>query len=455
MTLLPRTTPARRRNDGNGDLAAIALALLVILAVSAYGATADAGPLDTIYDDDDLVDLAPLYERGWKDNYENVVRPTLSAEERARLDQVRFVMRLRIPDHEPFGFLAGRGMVVASAASIRFIEDLSMAYTWLESNGYSTQSMADYLLMLRYWNPDRGNPPRPWDVLCIPHDAFEDANIAGRARRAFNTAVVFVLLHEYGHLLYQHPGNRTVPPDVSRVNEQQADRFALDRLVGIGDMPTGVPILFFVMAHLMENRADFDNDAEYRATLAARTHPVSPDRLQALARHMSEMAGAYEGNVRPGARLSALGLGLQISQLAHLMADGGVQWLSSRIGRTVTPDDLGPRLPGRHLAPPCDAEARSDRPFEGLFHGEITSGQTALGIDALLHRDGDHVRGSYSYGAGFGRFSGQLDGDSLSYGWTLPPDTGRARLTRQRDAYRGTWGIGDSESGGGTIELAR
>ena len=126
------------------------------------------GPLDEIYDDSDLYDLQARYEEGWRDNYENAFVPVFTDEERSRLAGIDFRMELRVEDYEPFAFMAGGNTVIASAASLRFLEDIAMAYTWLDKKGYATQSVADYLLMLRYWPEDGGRPPKPWDAPLYP-----------------------------------------------------------------------------------------------------------------------------------------------------------------------------------------------------------------------------------------------------------------------------------------------
>lgn len=425
---------------------------LALAAALTQGAAAQS--LDALYEDAEIADLASRYERGWADNYENVFVPAFTEAERAQLEGIRFDMVLRAPGDEPFGFGARGRTITVSAASLRFLEDVAMAYTWLDRKGYSTQSLGDYLLMLRYWNEAEA-PPKPWEALCIPPDAFSDDEVAEPARRAFSTAAVFVLLHEYGHVFHRHPGNLAVAPEVSRANEAEADSFAFDQIVRVGDMPVGVPILFFIMTNLMENRADFASDAQYRSSLAARTHPVSPERLQSLARHMSEWASVYDRNAQPGAQTTALAIGLEVSRFAHLLADPGIQALSSRVGRTARPQDLAPRPQGRLLAAPC-GKAAGDLDFDGTLHGQITGGATPLDVDVVLDRQGAEVTGSYSFGAGFGRLEGQVDGATLRYRWTLPPDEGMGSITLGSDGgYRGSWGLGGSDTGGGSIQIRR
>ena len=358
-------------------------------------------------------------------------------------------------EYEPFAFMAGGNTVIASAASLRFLEDIAMAYTWLDKKGYATQSVADYLLMLRYWPEDGGRPPKPWDALCIPADAFDDTSVADRARRIFDSAAGFILLHEYGHVLHRHPGNEAVPPDVSRANEEEADRFALDVFARLHELPLGVTIVFFTMANLHENRADYATDQEYQQTLAGRTHPVSPARLQSVARHLSSSAAEYQQGFQPGAEATALGVALEISTFAHLLNDRGIQAISRQIGVSVRPEDLAPRPRDRLLAPPCGSPPSSGEDFDGTLHGEIVGGSTALRRRAVLRRDGNYVVGTFTYGAGFGRMEGRVEGSTLTYDWELAFDSGKAQMTFDGYVYSGTWGLGESDSGAGSISMRR
>ena len=167
---------------------------------------------------------------------------------------------------------------------------------------------------------------------------------------------------------------------------------------------------------------------------------------------MSTWASTYEANSRPEARLSALALALEISQFGHLLADPDVQRLAAGIGRTARPEDLGLRPPGRFLGVPCGIDLPHGA-FSGRFVGQISAGSTALDVDTILMRNGDRVAGTYSFGAGFGRINGEVEGDTLVYDWIIGTDTGRGRIVLDGDKYRGTWGMGEGYLGAGEIGL--
>jgi hypothetical protein len=430
--------------------------LFVAAAVSFLCAGAvQAGKLDDLYDDRELADLQASYQRGWKNNFDNVLSKAFSAEERSRFANVQFRMERRIADREPVGFLAGGNQVLASAASLKFFEDVMLAYTWLDLTGRNTQSVTDYLMMLRYWDARRGRPPKPLDTMCIPATSTMDAKITEQATRVFDVAMVFVLLHEYGHILHRHPGNAGVPPAISRTNEAQADGFALDVFTRLREPPIGVALLFFIFSHLHESRIDFRSDEAYQATLAARTHPVSPERLQAFARNVSAQAETYGRFFLRGAQVSAMSLSVQVTQLAYMLGDPDIQRLAARIGQTVRPVDLAPRPKGRHLSAPCNSRTPSGQSFDGTLRGKFYAGRTDFDADVVLERNGENVAGTFSYGAGYGRMDGRASPNRLLYRWILGADKGAGVMTLQGGEYRGTWGTGDSETGGGRFELTK
>ena len=431
-------------------LTGLTLAGFIACMGPAHGQT---NPATAIYDIAEIEPLRPRYHSGWMRNYREVFLPAFTAEERTRLEGVEFRFDTSLPANEPFGFYSTRDTVFASAASLKFLDDLSTATAWLDLNGFEQQTVADHMLMLHYWANREGSkrPPKPLEALCIPANALSNSRVDERANRIFDGVVVFILLHELGHVRWAHPGYVGVPPETARANEEAADRFALDLLARINEAPLGVSVLFLAMANLWENRADYGTDEEYRRAMAARTHPLSPARLQSFATHLAASGRGFTGN----SRAVALKTSLDISQLALLLGDVDLQRLAARIGSTVTLADLGPRRRGQHLAPYCRGPAPTGLPFDGPFHGTAQLGNTSFDLDAVLHQTGDRVTGAYSFGAGFARIDGTAAGSQLNYEWTLPPDKGRGAGAVRDGVYEGSWGRGGAASGGGSVSLTR
>ncbi len=429
--------------------ACFALALGCALAGPARG-----GVLDALYDDRELVDLQPRYERGWRSNYDTFFWPVFTAGERARFANVQLHFVPRVPGLEPFGFYTAGDQIVASTASLKFLFEIALAERWLNMNGFATSSVGDYLTMLRYWDANRGRPPKPLATLCIPPESSIDPKIVESAEQIFNDVAYFVLLHEYGHALYRHPGNLSVPPAESRAHEQAANSFALAIFARRESAPLGVPWFFFVTTQMLEFSPDAGSMSQ-RALLAARTHPVSPDRLQAVAREIMAHADAYAKGFKPGARASPMTLALEISRLGFLLADPAVQQFSVRIGQTVSPVDLSPRPKGHNLSAPCNGRAPSGLAYDGTLRGKFVGGRTEFNVDMVLTQNGEAVSGSFSYGNGVGRISGTVKDAQLAYRWILGNESGVGVITARDNAYRGTWGYGTSVAGGGTLDLKK
>ena len=413
-----------------------------------------AGNLDGMYDNQELAELQPRYERGWRNNYKEFFLPVFTAPERARFSQVQIHFEPRIGDLEPMAFFATGDNVYASTASLKFLFEITLAERWLDMNGFARTSLSDYLTMLRYWDPSRGRPPKPLQTLCIPPESSMDPKIVESAEGIFNDASYFVLLHEYGHALYRHPGNAAVPPAKSRENEEAADLFALTVFARRESPPAGVPWFFFIATHLLEFSPDAGSPSQ-QASLASRTHPVSPERLQAVARQIVAYSDAYARGFKPGARSSPLTLAQEISRLATLLADPTVQRMSDRVGRTVGPIDLAPRPKGRNLSSPCGSKRPSTLPYDGLLHGKFIASRVEFNVDMVLVQLGDTVAGSFSYGNGIGRIFGKVQNDRLNYNWKLGSENGAGVLATQSNSYRGSWGYGASAAGGGTLDLTK
>jgi len=125
------------------------------------------------------------------------------------------------------------------------------------------------------------------------------------------TARAFTLGHELGHLRYHHTGS-SIP------NERQADAFAAQVMERTPLPMLGALVFFMADAHM----------ADYPAPPNA-THPMSAERLHALA-----------------ARVSDRKIAAGIEMIAKSLEDPDVAATITAVGRTATPTTLGPRRPG-------------------------------------------------------------------------------------------------------------
>jgi predicted Zn-dependent protease len=142
-----------------------------------------------------------------------------------------------------------------------------------------------------------------------------------------------------GHILYQHPGNRDVRADISRMNERQADEFALQVLRRDRQIPMGA-ILFFQMTAFTASpgRFDYPTVEEWQKALRGATHPVTSDRVRGLAEGLLDGADQYGAN-----REIALDVADKLKRIAAEMDDRDWQLYFRRIGERAPLTALRPR----------------------------------------------------------------------------------------------------------------
>ena len=435
------------------------LAWLVVLLVGLTAAEASAQHRDygTMYDDALLASRQKAYSDVVLWNLQNVFLPKLTVEERRKLQILSVNFPLRGPERGLYEYFAERsGRVVMPVISIRFLADLSLAYAWLDTNGYTMETVSDYISMLKYQDASRfgGRYPDPITALRIPPKAADDSRVSTIFEQILNHSVSFVLLHEMAHVLYQHPGyGPGVTRTRARENEDEADRFALEVLRRVGQPVSGLLFFFLSAAHAVDHRADFRSDAEYQAHLAQETHPLTSERITRLSQYLREHAADYarlqNNPTRATATIRWTADAID-KEVVPVLADPDQQRLMGMRGRNMTIAGLAPRKPGETMAAVSSATGPA-RPFHGMFDGEIHDGKAGLPSRLALVRQGDRVTGQYSFGVGQGEISGVVDGETLAFTWRTQTDRGRGVLRSTRDGSRveGTWGYGDRDTGGG------
>jgi hypothetical protein len=390
----------------------------------------------------ELLRVQQRYAPGILENFYEVILPRLEPEDAAKLKDVTISFPLRVEGIEPFAFFAAGQSVTMSASSILFLDEMATAAGWLNAKGYAQSSLTDYASMLKYGKLG-ANPPTPLKALCIPANAMDDPKAKNTADQGFNVGVIFILLHELGHVLHQHPGYLGIDPAVARQNEQEADLFALDGLKRLDAVPLAMVQYFTVMAHMASNRGDFDSDEEFATFLSGRTHPLDSGRIALLAKSMQQDPG-----------MAALA-GQILGQITATLELPGIQEIMATAGETAVQANLAPRRLNEKLGTPC-GWSDDGQDFSGPHDGTMRQENTDFEVSYILRRSGTRVTGAASFGIATYAIEGEVTGNNMGFRWTASDVTGRGTLTLQPDrSLVGTWGNGQSESDGGPLTLQR
>ncbi len=433
--------------------------LLLTAAWLALGFNGAAKDFSNLYDDAILQHWQGIFEEDLNAAFKEEILPRLTVDEKQRLGKLRIEVPLRGLGNDVFSFYSPANKSVAMPAlSIRFFADLLTAQCWLVAHGYNPATVDQYLGMLYYREAgdfQEARFPRPLEALQIPATARQEADVAKAFAQAYNTAIRFILCHELGHVRHQHAFYGTVSPEQSRADEAQADRFAVDLLQRMGQLPAGAPFWFSCHATINRNRIDFSTDAEWKKHLSTTTHPLDASRIESLANAILEIAPDYARAVPDSARARADAqyLANQVRGVALILQNEGLHKLFRLQAASTEPKMLAPRRTAAYEVQ-AGKEPFADLPFSGVyeceFKGKGASESTKLRL--ILRRDGDKVTGEYSYATAAGKVSGTVQGSVLNLTWRENQLGGKARFESAAGGgnFTGVWGERGSEDNGGT-----
>jgi hypothetical protein len=334
--------------------------LCILLLIPIQTAAKD---LSNLYEPNTLVYWQGRYPKNIQYNFENVIRANLEPKERTRLKSVQLKFPLVGINNDPlafYSFPAGHPpLVVVPILSVKFFDDLAIAYSWLTESGYSAETVIDFVSMLKYgkadWFPG-GRYPQPMRALRVPANALDNPNVDKISQNILKSAMIWILAHELGHIYYRHPDYGSVPAEQAQRNEEESDRFATEIMRRIGVAPIGMGIFLTVAVHWWQNRGDVDTDEAWRYYVETATHPLTAHRMRTLAALLQEYAEDFarkEDNyytalqaVRNAAR--------DISSIARLLEDEDMQKSIKVRARClrIQPNSLVPRFP--NVNPPSE-----------------------------------------------------------------------------------------------------
>ena len=297
------------------------LLTMAVIAAPALAMPAQA----SVYSDATLERERPRLKRAVTRIYNLGIKPSLTARERDGLGRVAFEFPMPQPDDDVLNFYAGRvdgtAKVIFPLQSLKMIEDLATAFAWLydEKRGFGPIDV--YFAMLQRKPFDawgRARRPNILEALGVPKNILKNKAVDRLSLSLRNEAIAFITVHELGHVLFRHKGVNQITPAQARADEVQSDAFALDVLGRTGTPPLGAVIFFQAQIFSLPHRGEFKTRAAWSKYLeTASTHPLSVDRINAMAR----MIAGPLARRRPNERAVWQGIGLKLRQVADTLAD--------------------------------------------------------------------------------------------------------------------------------------
>jgi hypothetical protein len=435
---------------------ALAVAITTWAGASMFGQN-----VSRLYSQEKLQADAARWSEQIQAEYRDTIVPQLSEEERSALGTVKIEVPLSGPNGDPFSFYTDdKGTIYLPALSLRFFSDLCVANAWLNAHGYDGTAVRDYVgVLLREATLSPGAPlPAVFRTLGIPDNAREESAVANRVDRNFGNTIVFLLAHELGHALKKHDTHSRDRVQKRR-QEIEADAFAIEVMRRIGQVPLGVEFWFDVerIGHVQGIRrvtsARFPTETEWQKYLAGLDHPVTSERLDALATAVEKAPDSFARNQADQARWTRNSkIFAQYVRLGAPAASIGAARIAEyeRV-RDLHVEDLKPRktaftIPGTEHEPD----------FNGLFAVRRTGADGRQDrMDLLLLRMGDDITGGYSNGEIDGFIQGDIRDGVLHFTWREGNANGHGVAQAQGETLRGTWGLGESEQGAGEFSAER
>lgn len=424
--------------------------IVALVIATCAGQIALAQNVSRLYSREKLQADAGRWSEQIRAEYRDTILPELTDDERIALGTVRIEVPLASPNGDPFAFYTDeKGTIYLPALSLRFFSDLCLANAWLNAHGYDGTTVRNYVGLLFYQALTSPRAPLPpvSRALGVPDNARDESAVSNRTDRNFGNTIVFLLAHELGHVLKKHRADLRNLAE-RRQQEVEADAFAIEMMRRIGQIPLGIEFWFDVeqSGHVAPRK--FDTAAEWQKYLASLDHPVTTERLEALAAAIEKTPDSFARKQTDQAQWTQ-----RSRMLAQYFRLSAPQWTTNPVAHAADYE----RVDGLHLSdlkPRQAAITVSGTAKEPEFNGLFAVRRTAAGggqdtVDLLLLRTGNDITGGYSNGKIDGFIEGKVRDGVLHFSWQEGSNKGKGAAQLEGDTLRGNWGIGEADEGGG------
>lgn len=325
--------------------------ILMLLNSYSYSHAKD---LTSMYEKSILADWNKRYASNADWNFQKVILPALKPNERESIKDVRLEYPLFAKYGDPFEIsitTSPQGIIIPTS-TIKFLDDLAIAYAWLSENKYSLTTVTEYMAMLKYKDAKEfpgGRYPTPQQALFIPKNALDAQRVDDISQKLLKSYIVYLIAREVGAIHLRWPITRPVIT-TARENKQfilAADTFGLEILRRIGVVPVSLGPYITAQMHWVPNRSDFADGEAYGHFLASGGGSLVffPERLSNIAsRIVLGSKDYFRGEPNQTAAASLIDLvAEQISQLASILESEYEQENIKRQAKKSSINDLRPR----------------------------------------------------------------------------------------------------------------
>ena len=328
--------------------------------------------VSSMYREEVLSRLQKRYSDNISWNFEHVIKPVLTKKELAALQDVRLEYPLIGEGGDPFRYFVRvegkRRTIVMPIFSVKFLDGLATAAAWMRHNDLTTETLPEYIAMLKYQGASKfegGRYPTPLEALHIPDKPLDNPKVDETAQDLLKTTVVYILSREVGSIYFSRPytlrkaswsEQRQRPQQVAmkewgRHSEQQdlmlkSDSFALEIMRRIGVPPHNLSFYLSAQTYWTQNRIDFRNEKAY---LRYQYNPpecaMFPERLHRMSdlmvRGKEDYARQQDDKLTSTSQIEQAAR--EIFKLSYFLENQSMQWEIKQRALARKIEDLKPR----------------------------------------------------------------------------------------------------------------
>lgn len=275
--------------------------LLFIVFLSSKCLAAD---FSLLYPPDQLIKAQEAYTTTIHTLLFQDIRQYLSINEWQSLSKIKVNVPLQSNIYGLFNYSTNltSGKIIIPTLSIKFFDDLSVAFSWYKHYQLDKREIIYYINSLY----NNNHPPiPPLLALGIPEKARElNVVVNMDAQKTLKSALIFLILHNLGHCHFHHTPYSIISNQRIQLQEKQADEFALEVMARMHILPQGM-VHWFTVTALLANQHMVK-------------HPISPDRLYDIAKWLKSNSKKFfdAKSETPPVTKEVLAVALNISMIA-------------------------------------------------------------------------------------------------------------------------------------------